>query len=72
MTFHFETYNHAVSLQIIEFLPFCILTRCIAIIITEGEGDVWPPSPLVRVAGATFISNNKNVLYLSEFFHLGV
>ena len=35
--------------------------RPIFIIITRGEGGLWPPSPLVRVAGATLISSEEVV-----------
>ena len=38
--------------------------------ITRGEGGLWPPSPLVRVAGATLISSEEVVS--SEFIELGV
>ena len=31
------------------------------IIITRGEGGLRPPSPLVRVAGATLISSEEGV-----------
>ena len=35
--------------------------RPIFIIITRGEGGLRPPSPLVRVAGATLISREEGV-----------
>jgi hypothetical protein len=28
---------------------------------TRDEGDLWPPSPLVRVVGATLASSKKDV-----------
>ena len=45
----------------------CII---IIIIITRGEGGLRPPSPLVRVAGATLISSGEVVS--SEFIELSV
>ena len=41
---------------------------CMPIICTRGEGGLRPPSPLVRVAGATLISSEEVVF--SEFIQL--
>ena len=38
--------------------------------ITRGEGDLQPPSPLVRVVGATLITSEEVVS--SEFIDLSV
>ena len=40
------------------------------LIITRGEGGLWPPSPLVRVAGATLISREEGVS--REFIELSI
>ena len=45
-----------------EFLPFLAITR--------GEGSLRPPSPLVRVVGATLISSEEVVS--SELIELSV
>ena len=51
----------------IFFNLIIILAKC-CIIITRGEGGQRPPSPLVRVAGATLISSEEVVF--SEFIQL--
>ena len=43
---------------------------CVIIIITRGEGGLRPPSPLVRVAGATLISREEGVS--REFIELSI
>ena len=42
----------------------------IYIIYTRGEGGLWPPSPLVQVAGATLLSSEEVVF--SEFSQCSV
>ena len=50
------------------YLPSCNAVGQPHIIITRGEGGLRPPSPLVRVAGATLISSEEVVF--SEFIQL--
>ena len=74
-----KVFKLVLMLKIIGFIPIAtdytiamqnlmLQVSYVIIIITRGEGGLWPPSPLVRVAGATLISSEEVVF--SEFIQL--
>ena len=64
-------FESAVKGKLTSMLTMIMMDISIIFIInTRGEGGLWPPSPLVRVAGATLISSEEIVS--SEFVDLSV
>ena len=59
----FELYQKLVILIcIIQYaINITILKAVTVFMYTRGEGGLWPPSPLVWVAGATLISSEEVV-----------